>query len=453
MKNKIASINPFTNKEIKQYSTYTNKDLNQILEQSDSTFQDWKYVSISDRVELLNSLSELLNDKKETYAKLITEEMGKPLSQSIAEIDKCVWLCDFYAKNGEQFLSDELIKTEAQESFVSYDPLGCILGVMPWNYPFWQVFRFAIPTTLAGNTVIVKHASSVTGCSLAIESLFKEAGYPDFVYQAVVADHKSIESMVESDIVKAISLTGSEKAGKEMAVLAAKNLKKCVLELGGNNACILLDDADLDTHIDTIVNARMQNAGQSCIAAKRFIVTEGIYDRFLEEFKKKSEKIKLGNPMDDDTDMGPLVNEKALKTAEKQVKESVKQGAKVVLGGKISQSFFEPTIVTNVKPGMPIYDEETFAPVAAIIKVKDLEEAIEIASDTKYGLGTMMFTKDIETARKRIGDINDGAFFINELVKSDPRLPFGGTKNSGYGRELSREGIHEFVNKKTVYIK
>ncbi|GAA4271993.1 NAD-dependent succinate-semialdehyde dehydrogenase [Aquimarina gracilis] len=453
MSNHIITKYPFTGEVLAEYKYQSNEEISQCLLKSQGTFEKWKKGSILSRTKLLDKLSLILIERKEEYANLITQEMGKPYKESIAEIEKCVWLIDFYSKNAEEFLADELIETEAQESFISYDPLGCILGIMPWNYPFWQVFRFAIPTLTAGNTAILKHANNVTGCALAIQDLFRTAGYPASCFQTIIATHKQVEKIIKNDIVKAVSLTGSEKAGRTVARIAGQYLKKTVLELGGNNACIILKDADLNTHIETIVKARMQNAGQSCIAAKRFIVVEEIYEEFLKEFKEELKKIKFGAPLDPKTELSTMAREDLAEEVQRQVDESINQGAKVYLGNKREKAFYEPTILIDVKPGMPAFDEEVFGPVAAVTKAKNQEHAFELAENSNFGLGTMVFTENIEATRKQIGNIQDGAFFINELVKSDPRLPFGGTKASGYGRELSREGILEFVNKKTVYIK
>ncbi|GGG58332.1 NAD-dependent succinate-semialdehyde dehydrogenase [Bizionia arctica] len=448
----IKTINPYNGEEIKEYKQFSKSKIETCLALSEKTFETWKHVEISDRTKLLKKLSKNLIKNKQVYSELMTEEMGKPISQSNTEIEKCVFLADFYAKNSDQFLADDLIKTDAKESFISYDPLGCILGVMPWNYPFWQVLRFAIPTITAGNTVLLKHASNVTGCALAIQDLFDASGFPKGCFQTLIADHDQIDALIADQRIKAISLTGSEKAGRHMAEIAGKNLKKAVLELGGNNACIVLADADLDKHIETMVAARMQNTGQSCIAAKRFIVVEAIYEEFLEKFTKKVNDLKIGDPKEPETRISVLARVDLADTLKKQVDSSIKKGAKVVIGNRKDQAYFEPTIIIDVKPGMSVFDDETFGPVAAIIKVKDNDEAYQMASNSKFGLGTMVFTENFLEARKQISQISDGAFFINELVKSDPRLPFGGTKASGYGRELSKEGIQEFVNKKTVYI-
>lgn len=452
MTDKIKTTNPYNLKVIDTYTFQTSKELESIVSKSEITYKEWKQESISFRIEYLNNLADKLSNHIENYALLMTQEMGKPITESKAEIEKCIQLCDFYIKNAEQFLSDELIETEASESFISYDPLGTILGIMPWNYPFWQVLRFAIPTLTAGNTVLLKHASNVTGCALLLQEIFKSSGYPEGCFQTLITNHDTIEKLIEDNRIKAISLTGSEKAGRKIAEIAGKNLKKTVLELGGNNACIILDDANLDKYIGTIVKARMQNTGQSCIAAKRFIVTEGIYDTFLEKFTTKTKALKSGNPIEKDTEIGILARQDLADILQEQVKESVNLGAKIHYGNNRDKTQYQPTIVTNVTPGMPVFDEETFGPIAAIIKVKNEDEAFEVARNSKFGLGTMVFTENTEEASKRILSIEDGAYFINEMVKSDPRLPFGGTKASGYGRELSREGILEFTNKKTVYI-
>jgi len=453
MSTKITTVNPYNNETLKEYDLYSEKKIDSILKIADRRFLEWKKVSIKDRCRLLTNVAQILEDDKQEYAEQMTLEMGKPIIQSIAEIEKCATLCDFYSTNADDFLADELIETDADESFISYDPLGCILGVMPWNYPFWQVMRFAIPTMTAGNTVILKHASNVAGCSLMIEKLFEKAGYPKGCFQTILAGHDVIEKLLANDIIKAVSLTGSEKAGRTIAEIAGKNLKKCVLELGGNNACIVLDDADLDAHFETMFNARMQNSGQSCIAAKRFIVTDGIYNDFMKRFKAKTKSLKFEDPMKPSTDIGTLARKDLADILKKQVDASIKKGAKLIVGNTQHRAYFEPTILENVTPGMPVFDDETFGPVAAIIRASTTEEAFKLAMNTKFGLGTMVFTKDTEQAQKFIDDIQDGAYFVNELVKSDARLPFGGTKISGYGRELSKEGIHEFVNKKTVYIK
>jgi succinate-semialdehyde dehydrogenase/glutarate-semialdehyde dehydrogenase len=449
----ITTINPYTKEDIKSYKLLTDDVLLSRVNKAQVQFEDWKNVSIKHRCKLLSTVSELLLERKEHYAKLMAEEVGKPITQGISEIEKCAWVCDFYAKNSDDFLADQIIETDAEESFISYDPLGVIIAIMPWNFPFWQVMRFASPTLTAGNTALLKHASNTSGCAIEIEKLFLDAGYPEGCFQTLIVSHNQIETVIAHDSIKAVSLTGSEKAGRKIAEFAGKHLKKAVLELGGNNACIVLKDADLDKHIETMAWARMQNAGQSCIAAKRFIVEEAIYDEFIEKFQAKIESYMIGNPLDSDTQIGTMARENLAQEVEEQVKTSIDKGAKLRYGNTRDAAYYQPTIVEAVAPGMPLFDDEVFGPVAAIIKVKNEDEAYALASKTKFGLGTMVFTKAIKKAKRKIETIADGAFFINDMVKSDPRLPFGGTKASGYGRELSKEGILEFVNAKTVYIK
>jgi len=449
----FKSINPHNGKEIATYKEQTEKEVNDILEKSRMAFESWREVPVKERCELLVNAGGVLRNNVEKYAKTMTLEMGKPISEARGEIEKCAWVCDFYAENAERFLADEIIETDATESFVSHDPIGTVLAIMPWNFPYWQVFRFAAPTLAAGNTGLLKHAPNVFGCATHIEEIFLEAGFPDGVFQNLFIHHDKTERIISNDILKAVTLTGSERAGKSVGALAGKYLKKSVLELGGNNAFIVLEDADMEQAVKTGVTARMMNSGQSCIAAKRFILVGDAYDKFLPAYIEGVKSIKKGNPMDEATEFGPLARKDLADGLHEQVEKSVKKGAKIELGGNQDGAFHEPTVLTGVKPGMPAFDEETFGPVAAIIRAKDVDEAFELAANSPYGLGVSLFTKDVENARRHISKAPDGAFFINELVKSDPRLPFGGTGNSGYGRELSREGIHEFVNKKTVYLK
>lgn len=448
----FKSINPYNGKEIATYTEHTDEQIQKILEKSRAAFESWRDVPINERCELLTNAGGVLRNNVETYAKTMTLEMGKPISEARAEIEKCAWVCDFYAENAERFLADEIIETDASESFVSHDPIGTVLAIMPWNFPYWQVFRFVAPTLAAGNTGLLKHAPNVFGCATHIEELLLEAGFPDGVFQNLFIHHDKTERIISDDIVKAVTLTGSERAGKSVGALAGKYLKKSVLELGGSNAFIVLEDADMDQAVKTGVTARMMNSGQSCIAAKRFILVGDAYDNFLPAFIDGVKAIKKGDPVDESTEIGPLARKDLADQLHQQLEQSVEKGAKIETGGEQNEAFHEPTVLTGVQPGMPAFDQETFGPLAAIIKAKDEDEAFELAADSSYGLGVTLFTSDIEKARRRIGKAPDGAFFINELVKSDPRLPFGGTGNSGYGRELSREGIREFVNKKTVYI-
>lgn len=449
----FTSTNPYNGEEIATYDELSGKEIQQTLDRSAMAYESWREVPISERCKLLKNAADVLNKNVDRYAETMTLEMGKPISEARSEIEKCAWVCNFYAENSEQFLADELIETDAKESFISYDPIGTVLAIMPWNFPFWQVFRFAAPTLTAGNTALLKHASNVFGCAEHIEDIFKEAGYPEGVFQNLIIHHDKTEQILSNDTVQAVTLTGSGRAGKSVGSLAGKYLKKSLLELGGSNAFIVLEDADIEQAVKTGVTARMMNGGQSCIAAKRFILVGNIYDEFLSKYIDRVKEIKRGDPMDETTEIGPLAREDLAEELHEQVQNSVKKGAKLELGGNREGAFHEPTVLTNVKPGMPAFDEETFGPVAAIIKAEDADEAFKLAADSQYGLGVSVFTEDSELARKYISRSPDGAYFVNELVKSDPRLPFGGTRESGYGRELSREGIREFVNKKTVYFK
>lgn len=449
----VESVNPYDGKPMEKYRIFSEDDIDRVVDRAGHVFQSWKNESVEHRSGLLKKLAKALLKNKKSYGQLMSKEMGKPISQGIAEIEKCAWACDFYAKNAEGFLADDLIDTEADESFISYDPIGCVLAIMPWNFPFWQVIRFAAPTLTAGNTVILKHASNVPGCAMALQELFLSVGYPQGCFQIIIADHQRLDSIIGNSIVQGVTLTGSEKAGRAIAALAGRHLKKCVMELGGNNACIVWEDADLDKYMDTMVMARMQNTGQSCIAAKRFIVVEAIYEEFLLKFSDRIQALKSGDPLDKYTDIGVMAREDLANDLAQQVSGSLEKGAKVGVGNKRDGSYYEPTVLIDVVPGMPAFDEELFGPVAAVVRAKDRKEAVALAANSNYGLGAMLFTKDIKSARQIIGDIPDGAFFVNEMVKSDPRLPFGGTKASGFGRELSMEGMLEFVNKKTVYLR
>jgi len=426
--------------------------MNNALELAKTTQKTWQENSISERVTYLKNLQRVLLKNKETYARLITTEMHKPLTQAIAEVEKCALLCDYYLENAESFLETKKIKTENSESYVSYEPLGVVLGVMPWNFPFWQVFRFAVPTLTAGNTVVVKHASNVPKCANIIQTIFEEAGFPKGCYQNLPIPSNKVAEVIANSIIKAVSLTGSEQAGIAVATEAGKHLKKCVLELGGNNAFIILEDANLEKAVATAINARMQNAGQSCIAAKRFLVQESIHDAFVSQFKAAVEKLKSGDSLDIETQIGSLARVDLAEELEIQVKKSIAMGAQLILGGNRNEAFFEPTILTKVTSEMPVFKEETFGPVAAITSFKTLDEAITLSNQSDFGLGVSVFTQNIDFIKTKISAFNEGAVFINEMVKSDPKLPFGGIKKSGYGRELAEDGIKEFVNVKTVVI-
>lgn len=422
------------------------------LEFSAYTQLSWKQLSIKNRISFLPQLAKLLLENKQEYATCIVTEMHKPISQAIAEVEKCALLCNYYYENAETFLATKNIKTEASESFVTYEPLGVILGVMPWNFPFWQVFRFAVPTLIAGNTVVVKHASNVPKSAELIQEIFEQAAFPKGCYQDLPIPSNEVAAVIANPIVKAVSLTGSEHAGIAVASEAGKHLKKCVLELGGSNAFIILEDANLEKAVAIAVNARMQNAGQSCIAAKRFLVHENIATDFISRFTKAVQELKTGDALDLNTQIGSLARVDLSEELELQVQKSIQMGAKLILGGNRKEAFYEPTIMTEVTTEMPVFNEETFGPVAVIVTFKTVDEAIKLSNQSDFGLGVSIFTQDIDFIKTKISDFNEGAVFINEMVKSDPRLPFGGIKKSGYGRELSEDGIKEFVNVKTVVI-
>lgn len=446
------SVNPYDGRVLAMYNELSTSEILTKLEKANEAFRAWSQESLDTRTKLLARAGKVLRDNIEEYAKMIALEVGKPISESRSEITKCAWVCDYYAENAAEFLRDEIVETEAHKSYVKHDPIGTVLAIMPWNFPFWQVFRFAAPTLAAGNTGLLKHAPNVFGCAIQIEEVFKKAGFPEGVFQNLIVHHDKTEQLIAHDSVKAITLTGSEGAGAAVAELAGKYLKKCVLELGGNNAFVVWKDADIDRAVKTAVTARMLNGGQSCIAAKRFILVDEIHDEFLQKFTEAVSRIKAGNPLDDDTQIGPLARKDLADKLDIQVKGSTKMGAKLIAGGNQSDCFYSPTILAEVKPGMPAFDEETFGPLACMVKAKDEKEAFELAAKSKYGLGMTVFTKDVDRALTYASRVEDGAYFINELVKSDPRLPFGGTKRSGYGRELAKDGIMEFVNRKTIYV-
>jgi succinate-semialdehyde dehydrogenase/glutarate-semialdehyde dehydrogenase len=406
---------------------------------------------------MMRDLAELLKQKKEKLGALMTQEMGKPIKQSIAEAEKCAWVCEYYADNAERFLSKKEISTDSKKSFISFQPIGLVLAIMPWNFPFWQVFRFASPTLMAGNVGILKHASNVQGCAKQIEKLFLEAGFPEYAFSNLVIGSNKVSNVINNPLVRAITLTGSTPAGKSVASHAGSLLKKTVLELGGNDPYIILEDADLNNAVESCIAGRMLNTGQSCIAAKRFIVVKARLDEFIDKVEQKINNMKMGDPLDSNIDIGPMVNTDARDELHQQVLMSIEKGAKLISGGKIPESdgsFYPPTLLTNVEPGMSAFDDELFGPVAVIISAKDQAHAIDLANKTNYGLGAAIFTADIDKGEKiAINELEAGSCFVNDFVKSDPRLPFGGIKESGYGRELSEFGILEFVNIKSVVIR
>jgi succinate-semialdehyde dehydrogenase / glutarate-semialdehyde dehydrogenase len=450
------TINPSTGRIEKTFKKHSKIQGNIMIDAVQDAFLKWRETSFADRSKLMQKAFQLLLEKKEHYAKIMTLEMGKPIAQSYAEVEKCAWVCGYYAENAEMILADENIPTDASESYVRFDPLGIILAVMPWNFPFWQVFRFAAPALMAGNTCILKHASNVPMSALAIEEIFTLAGFPVNIFRTLLIDSTGVEEIINHPSIKAITLTGSEPSGRKVAQLCGERLKKTVLELGGSDPFIVLEDADIDTAVKTAVTARLINNGQSCIAAKRFIVVEKIYDEFEEKFVAAMKSVKIGDPMEQETELGPIAREDLLKELEEQVKQSVSKGAVILCGGKrINRAgyFYEPTILANLGKGMPAYDDEIFGPIASLIKAKDEADAVAIANNSLFGLGASFWTSNTERAKETARKIESGSVFINGMVKSDPRLPFGGIKNSGYGRELSHYGIKEFVNIKTVWIK
>jgi len=450
----LKSVNPATGNTLQTFVEMTEDEVNAIVESVHGAFNGWRKTSFSFRAERMKEVAHLLREGKEDFGTLMTEEMGKPYKQSIAEAEKSAWVCEYYADNAEKFLANKNIATEATNSFVSYQPIGIVLAVMPWNFPFWQVFRFAAPTLMAGNPGILKHASNVQGCAQAIEDIFTAADFPDNLFKNLVIGSDKVENVIKNPLVKAVTLTGSTPAGKAVASLAGSMLKKTVLELGGSDPYVILEDADLDQAVNACVAGRMLNTGQSCIAAKRFIVVEPCRSEFINKVAKKIKNMNMGDPLDPTVDIGPMVNVSARDELHQQVITSLDKGAVLVAGGIIPQSpgsFYPPTLLVDVAPGMPAFDDELFGPVAVIIAAKDEYQALELANQTKFGLGAAVFTTDLQKGKKIAAEVLEaGCCFVNDFVKSDPRLPFGGIKESGYGRELSEFGIHEFVNIKTV---
>ncbi len=452
----IVSQSPATLEIFQEYDEISDSELENKLAQSQAAYLEWKKTSFEVRTELMYKVAEKLLEQKNELAILMAQEMGKVLKYGVAEVEKCALVCRYYADNAQDILSPEIIATEFSESFVQFDSLGPVLAVMPWNFPLWQVFRFAAPALMAGNVGLLKHASNVPQCALAIEKIFVQSGFPEGVFQTLLIGARRVESLINDSRVVAVTLTGSELAGSQVAAAAGKALKKSVLELGGSDPFIVLADADLEKAIESAVSARLQNnVGQSCIAAKRFIVSQEVVTDFTAGLVKKISNLKIGNPLDADVQVGPLVSQQSLEIIQSQVEKSIALGAKLECGGKRVGEigyFYEPAVLSNVKKGMPVFDEEVFGPVAPIISFKNIEEAISLANDCPYGLGSSIFTNNIALAKTLAGQIESGAVFINSAVKSDVRLPFGGIKKSGFGRELGSYGIKEFVNIKTVVI-
>lgn len=452
----MKSINPATEQVIGEYVEHSPSDVGQKLEIAERAFLSWRHMPLSRRAALLQKVAQVLRARQTELSELMTAEMGKPIVAAEAEIEKCAIACDYFAENAARKLADQPAPSDASRSYVRFDPLGPILGIMPWNFPFWQLFRFAAPTLMAGNVVVLKHAPNVPGCALAIESLFREAGFEDGVFTTLLLPNERAEALIAHPTIRAVSLTGSERAGIAVASTAGRVLKKCVLELGGSDAFIVLSDADIPKTAQAAAAARCINAGQSCIAAKRFIVETKIADAFEAALTEQMSRLKIGDPTNRATEIGPLARLDLLENIHAQVTASVASGAQLRLGGHrlpIKGYYYEPTVLTNVRPGTAAFDEETFGPVAAVIRADNSDHAVTLANASRFGLGASIWTNDIKQAERMATNLEAGCVFINAAVKSDPRLPFGGIKRSGYGRELSHFGMMEFVNIKTVSIK
>ena len=451
----IASINPTTGETVKEFTALDSRQVEEKLATADRAFRSYRKTSFSQRADWLSAAADLLEKEKPRLARIMTLEMGKLLRAAEDEIMKCERGCRFYVENAERFLTEQKIDTESARNFVRYEPMGAVLAIMPWNFPFWQVFRFAAPALMAGNVVLLKHAADVPQCALAIEDIFRDAGFPEGVFQTLLIETDQVRSVIDDRRVKAVTLTGSERAGSEVASAAARQIKKSVLELGGSDPFIVMPSADLPAAVKTGVAARIQNAGQSCIAAKRFILSDKIYETFVSEFVAKMRALKVGDPLDPATEIGPLASEAILDGVDKQVQESVAAGAKLLTGGKRIDRpgfFYEPTVLADIPRESPAYREEIFGPVACCFRAHDAAEAIRIANDSSFGLGATAWTNDAAEKELFAKELEAGMVFINSMVASDPRLPFGGAKRSGFGRELGAEGIREFVNIKTVSI-
>jgi acyl-CoA reductase-like NAD-dependent aldehyde dehydrogenase len=451
----LQSINPATEQIMGSYQLHSEEQIEKTLHEAQKAFIAWSAEDFSTRSGLMKKAADYLRHNKPRLAGYMTAEMGKPIVESEAEIEKCAWNCDYYADHAERFLRDTPRISNAAESYTQYAPLGVLLAIMPWNYPFWQVFRFAAPALMAGNTAILKHASNVPQCALAIEEVFRESGFPPGAFRTLLVPASRVSKLIEHPIIAAATLTGSESAGSQVASCAGSVLKKTVMELGGSDPFIVLADADLDAAIHTGVRARYQNAGQSCIAAKRFIVVESVFQKYLDRFVEAVRDLKVGDPMDRSTQMGPLARAEFIEDLERQIRASVDKGATIVTGGRRRAGkgfYFEPTVLKDVQPDMPAGCEEIFGPVAAMIRARDTEGAIQIANSSPFGLGSSLWTSNLKRAKQLARRIEAGQVFINGMVASDPRLPFGGVKRSGYGRELSELGIREFVNIQTVWI-
>ncbi len=448
----FKSINPFNQCVVGEYACLTDTQLQRKIDISATTYRDWRKTTFSHRAELMHRLANILTRDNELFARLITSEMGKIITESRSEVAKSATHTAYFADHTEGLLRDKIIATEAHRSLVAFDPIGCILAIMPWNFPFWQVFRYAAPTIMAGNVTILKHASNVFGCAETIEKAFLEAGFPEGVFQSVVIETSSIERLIAADIVQGVTLTGSEQAGSQVAALAGKYIKKSVLELGGSDAFIVLADADIEKAAKVATQSRMLNAGQACNCAKRFIVVDAVRDVFLEKFQAHIQNLRQGDPFDEQNQMGTLARLDLVETLESQVNSSIRNGAKLVFGNETDNCFYMPSLLTDVKVGMKAFDEELFGPVATVIAAKGEVEALALANNHRYGLAASIWTSDLERAYRMARNLEVGNVFVNSMVRSDSRLPFGGVKKSGYGRELAEVGLKEWVNWKTIVL-
>jgi len=451
----LRSVNPATGEEIERFKEFTRTQVDSAVDRAERAFAKWREADFPERSERMHAVAGVLRARKRRCGETMAREMGKPIREGIAEAEKCAWTADYFADNAAEFLADEPVATDAARSFVRYEPLGPILAVMPWNFPFWQVFRFAAPTLMAGNVAVLKHASNVMRCSLEIEDAFAKAGFPKGVFQSLLLGSGAVPALIRDPRIRAVTLTGSDAAGAAVGEIAGAFVKKTVLELGGSDPFIVLKDADIEKAATTAAAARTVNSGQSCIAAKRFIVERAVYEEFMAGFTAAMSALKVGDPMDESTQVGPVAREDLRQDLHNQVRRSVSKGARVRTGGRKVPGpgfFYEPTVLENVRKGMPAYDEEVFGPVAAVIAVRDEPQAVRVANDSKYGLGASLWTNDRDRALRLSRQIETGMVFVNRRVQSDPRLPFGGAKASGYGRELGRHGIREFVNTKTVVL-